>query len=367
MKKLFFLFMFIMPFMFSLAMSITLDVDIIMEDVVYQPNELVEALIKINNLKDEKVYFMDYWVDEHYYLNARVLRKGHNEVKLFFNAPSTPGFHTLKIKIYDGKYYSITKEKEFVVSQEAKGFLIELKPKVSITSNKANLLLKIANMGTYDDLFEILLPKYSTKSNYSYVEVGAGDIGYVGIEADFSDYISNNYNFPVKVCSLHLWSCLETNAEILVKREESKETSLKISSEEFYTYPDSKIFVEIFLNNTSAFDKNYYVSLEPLNFSGKYTEPRLSLPGGESGRMRFYIMPNSTGAYHLKYTVFSNGVSIKEGYFNITVAENPLTIAAIFSPKLGWIYALIGISLIIMLSYIFVKYRDGKFKYPYIK
>lgn len=358
----------LIPLLIGASQAITLKTSIQMDEKVFLPGELVSVVVDVENIAEDKIYFLDYWVDQHYILNARVLEKGNNKVKLFFNAPQEPGFHTIKVKIYDGKYYSITKQEEFVVASESKGFLIELQPKVTITGDKTNLTLKIANMGTYKDLFEVLPPNYYTLWNHSYVEVDSHDIEYLDIEVDFSEYRSSNYNFPIKVCSLHLWSCLTNNAEILVKRDESKETIVDLSGQEFLAYPGDRVYVNIYLNNTSQFNKSYSLLMEPVNFSGEFPQRKLiSLEGGKDGRIRVAVQPNSTGQFSLRYTLLSNGVEIKTGLMNITSLQSPLTAAAIFSAKYGWIYAIVALAIILVLSYLFVGQGKGKIRYPYFK
>ncbi len=364
------MFLLLVPIMLGFSSAANLQTDIQMDELVYMPGELVNVLVKIDHMLEDKTYFFDYWVDEHYLLNSRVLSLGNNEIQLFFEAPQTPGFHKIRIKIYDNKGYSTTREKEFAVSPETKGFIVDLQPKVSITNMETTLTLKIANLGTYDDLFEILLPGYYTKSNHSYVEVASHDMEYVDIEADFSEFRSSNYNFPVKVCSLYLWSCLTNNAEVLVKRDEAKETLVSLSGEDFYIYPNERVMLNVYLNNTSLFNKSYSLELTPIDFFGDLSESKfLSLKGGETGRIRTTLFPNETGKFSVKYTILSNGVEIKTGIMNVTALENPigLTAAAIFSPSYGWLYALISFAIILGLSYIFIRNREGGFNYPYFK
>jgi hypothetical protein len=358
----------LVPFLVGMASALPLTASIEMDDLVYMPGELVTATVHVENIAEDKVYFLDHWVDDYYILNARVLRQGDNTINLFFDAPEVPGFHKIKVKIYDNKGYSITKEKEFAVSPLNKGFLIELVPKVTITDSKAQMTLKIANSGTYDDLFEVLLPDYYAKSNHSYVEVKSQGMEYFNIEADFSDYKSNNYNFPVKVCSLYLWSCLSNSADILVKREEAEETVVGLSGEDFTVYPDQNVVLNVYLNNTSYFNKSYSLELEPVEFSGEYAKTSLlSLEGDELGTIRTMIRPNSTGDYSFNYTLLSNGVEILSGTLNITAVENPFSMAAVLSPKYGWVYALVALVIVLVVSYFFVKQRGQEFKYPYIK
>jgi len=339
-----------------------LSLEISFDKVIYIPGEVGRADVVITSPSDMPAFIQYYVNGEQFILSTRELKKGRNELPLYFKVPSEEGFYDFKVEVR-GKDHGITKAEYFTVSSPDKGFLVDLEPDVLIVKERGTLTLKVANIGNYDDVFEILPPKYLSEFNYSYVEVPKREIVELNLSFDPDDLKGGSYDYNLKVCSLSLWRCEEVHSQVIVEREESEESEFEFLETLFGT-PNSRIPWKVKVRNKSNFNKTYTFSLEQLNFSGTFESFKIvEVPPGEA-EVSLDIYPNETGNFYFSYQISSNGVRVREGMLNLTIKTPFLSPAFLLSPKLGWIYFVF--SLLVLSSIAFLLLRK-KVTYPYAK
>lgn len=332
------------------------------DKAIYMPGEVGRVDVLITSPSDMPV-FIQYRVNgEQFILNARELRAGENELSLYFQAPSREGFYDFEVEVR-GDGLRDSKLGHFVVSPPTKGFLVDLKPDVLAVRKNGTLRLRIANVGSYDDVFEVLFPKYLSETNYSYVEVPRGGIVELNLSFDSDGLREGSYDYELRVCSLSLWKCEEVHSQIIVKREEGEESELEFP-ELLSGMPGSVTQWKVKIRNKSNFNKTYALILEPLNFLGTFENVKIGeVPPGE-GEVSVDICPNETGDFSFSYKILSNGVEIGEGVLNLSVrAPFPASAFLLFRGS-GWTYFILSVLLMGLVAFFLTRRRAT---YPYAR
>ncbi len=339
-----------------------LSLEVSFDKAIYMPGEVGRADVVITSPSDMPVFIQYYVNGEQFILSTKELKRGKNEMSLYFQAPLEGGFYDFRIEV-SGREHGISKVEYFTVSSSDKGFLVDLEPDVLIVRREGILTLRIANIGNYDDVFEVLPPKYLSEFNYSYVEVSKGRVTELNLSFDSDDLKGGSYDYNLKVCSLSLWRCEEVRSQVIVEREEREESELEFS-EALSGAPNSLISWKVKVRNKSNFNKTYTFSLEPLNFSGTFEDFKIEeVPPGEA-EVSLDIYPNETGGFSFSYQISSNGVKIREGTLNLTVRTPLLSPAFLLSPKLGWVYFILSLLVISSIAFLLLR---RKVTYPYAK